>query len=110
MSGQHTPGPWVVYDTAPYDPSWELRFEVWAGTPGGDDDGDCLIAERLTADHARIIAAAPDLLAVCKRLAAVKHDGGVWLYWRGELMYLVPDAVLSDAEAAIAKATGESNG
>ena len=89
---KHTPGPWLVthklsgsenhrgYRIANASDSWAL-----ADVQPGDSDGVLGLA------NARLIAAAPELLAIAQRLKAA---GGVW-----------PDLAPA-LDAAIAKATG----
>ena len=79
----HTPGPWLVMSGA-----YEDRFTEIVTEPGGP-----LIA-RVFTDDARLIAAAPDLLAALERIAAGTLD--------------LPDSfhVQQIARAAIAKAKG----
>ena len=83
---KHTPGPWSVY--ASQRRSGHAHHRVI----GSDGNGICY-AEK---DDARLIAAAPDLLAACKSIVGVfeSHDD-------------VPIYV-SKARAAIAKAEGAS--
>lgn len=68
MKGKHTPGPWrfgaprtnaVVSDTPP------------SAFQGGEDHyGGCLVAESIAPENLALIAAAPELLAVCERQVA----------------------------------------
>ena len=78
----HTPGPWTVpyYGGCIYDKHGVRILEL------ADYNGYDLVAD------ARLIAAAPDLLAALKAMLA---DGGDIV------------SVIEQAEAAIAKATGE---
>jgi len=95
----HTPGPWEwTHDAEPYSSQWTLSPGVLMvdgqdGTPGGDE---------IHRANARLIAAAPDLLAAVKdarsMLATVEvvdgEDGDPW------------SKALARMDAAIAKATG----
>lgn len=91
MSGVHTPGPWVI------DPCWDIL--------GNTDDGNGMVCQ-ITTDavpraeaeaNARLIAAAPDMLAALRFLAdqAERTPGP-------------PIAGVYEAHAAIAKAEGRS--
>ena len=102
---KHTPGPWTAEMTdKPYNvpliyaaehtgPIAEIRsrLDVAAQHP--------LVVETRNA-NARLIAAAPDLLAVAQELAA---SAGYWSE------YDVPLGIVDRLRAAIAKATGESH-
>ena len=93
MSG-HTPGPWVVlqnpmsHDCITSDDCRICEMPRW------DDE----YAEEETA-NARLIAAAPDLLAALERM--VRQHGSNFISYSG-------DHPVSVARAAIAKATGEA--
>lgn len=100
----HTPGPWkmikgadddetrcaVVQDNG--DKEW-LIATVENGAPG-----DCLATESA---NAHLIAAAPDLLAALKELAAYLQIEEIWTI-EAEV------AMVDRAEAALAKAEGRS--
>lgn len=97
----HTPGPWTVdWD---YDEGWNHHIE---SSPG---NRICFMAHD-GADHqkqfdanARLIAAAPDMLAALKDLLAI-IDAQRWgRPWAGR-----PHAEADAALAAIAKAEGRS--
>lgn len=100
----HTPGPWVNDKT---HPEWE-RNVVWAG--------DTVIAHVVDDQHgnadanARLIAAAPELLACLQSLRVVfaNLEG-----WRDMDATLVDQFISSDGlhrvDAAIAKATGKES-
>ena len=99
MSG-HTPGPWVV-DPEPCKHYWQIydgKFKKIGTSPcGGSKNTPEQIATYL--DNARLIAAAPDLLAVVKELEESAA------YWSE---YDVPIGIVDRLRAAIAKATGEA--
>lgn len=85
---KHTPGPWEIFRP---DDSGFLGID---GNGGKDsvviyDDYGGIKSEA----DARLIAAAPDLLAACE--AALLNEGG-WAEWQEQV------------RAAIAKATGEA--
>ena len=64
---QHTPGPWEVHDTpGTYWKGFESPIPIAAGR--------VVLATARDKDNARLIAAAPDLLAACKRL--LEHARG----------------------------------
>ena len=94
----HTPGPWTAIEQWTREPG-EVRewWEVHAFAPNGI--GSEHIAHIPDEGNARLIAAAPDLLAACKaslRLHSFRHE---------------PEEMFAVAElerAAIAKAKGES--
>ena len=82
---KHTPGPWI-----------------FCGTHVDDSHGLPLVRDMRTWDKVncydhRLIAAAPDLLAVCQELEASAS------YWSE---YDVPLGIVDRLRAAIAKATG----
>jgi hypothetical protein len=81
---QHTLGPWVSHGTIVYFPK----------SRGGFNIANCPDAEA----NACLIAAAPDLLAVCQELEESAS------YWSE---YDVPLCIVDRLKAAIAKATGE---
>jgi hypothetical protein len=93
---KHTPGPWII------DPALELPLAVIADTEDGL--GICELGTRTleTEANARLIAAAPDLLAALQTFAT----------WHAENFEdFSPEVnasllcVANEAEAAIAKAT-----
>jgi len=91
MSGAHTPGPWK------YSPPDDQVVDLFTPEyffiegPGADVHGHMTLAD------ARLIASAPDLLAVVKEL---EESAGYW----GE--YDVPVGIVDRLRAAIFKATG----
>lgn len=94
----HTPGPWRVFDNADH-------FIIGIGELNGDGITDCGFgiwrgkSEEAQA-NARLIAAAPDLLAVLPDLLdhyLTCYDGNY-------------DQLATDARAAIAKAEGTEKG
>lgn len=103
---EHTPGPWVVDLEGPFTLGGDITA-VEAMTPDGmisreictcmlDTDSHPGGAEWLEdAANARLISAAPDLLAACRAiLAGWGHQDGV-------------SRAVELARAAVAKATGE---
>jgi len=98
MSGAHTPGPWTVEPPNHVDihghpvPVDLFTPEYWfIDGPGADVHG------LMTYADARLIAAAPDLLAVLQDL---QESAGYWSE------YDVPIGIVDRINAAIAKATG----
>ena len=90
---KHTPGPWVV------DPAVRQGFTVYAPKEGfivGTQDEEGRYGAIESEANARLIAAAPDLLALAERIARLPEHGH----------YL---ALIDEARAAIAKATGEKS-
>lgn len=91
MTTKYTPGPWRTTGTRIANESRVLIAAVCGAS--GDDNTE--------AANARLIAAAPDLLAALRELLA-KHDEG-----REDLSDLWPKQA-SVARAAIARAVGEA--
>jgi hypothetical protein len=91
MTTKHTPGPWFAEAV-------DGRWRVW------DDAGIACICDVHAgvepdpsgAEHARLIAAAPDLLAACEAVAATT--------WSRNTATIIGKQV----RAAIAKAKGET--
>lgn len=78
----HTPGPWVIHDT-------DVALEIH---PSNDDDGLIVIADVYGGDtdagqaNARLIKAAPDLLAMCKAsLLAMDGQGQICVELRAAI-------------------------
>ncbi len=110
---EHLPGPWLVFVSPEMgfqvsthtEPLVVLDREYWgeddAPTENEDGyfvpDGRADISDTRLA-NARLIAAAPDLLAVCQELSASAD------YWSE---YDVPLGIVDRINLAIAKATGE---
>lgn len=95
---KHTPGPWKAAHNAPF--RWAIhgpRNEWIAQTDAAFDDGSSGSPDACEA-NARLIAAAPDLLAVCRAVVAGTNakNGFVGV---GSDIYMA-------ARAAIAKAEG----
>ena len=100
---KHTPGPWVFYAPSSWTdglgyirPDPEDGLEI---AHHGDDDRSA--AENLA--NARLIAAAPDLLAELKRVTDHLSD---WTSAHSMECTAEIDAALHCARAAIARATG----
>ena len=97
MTTQHTPGPWVV------DPD---TATATVRSASGTSVARCYRGD----EDARLIAAAPELLAALRAIQA--RIKGVWddsdLVKFGELMVDSNEDILDIAEAAIAKATTNS--
>jgi len=90
MTTQHTPGPWFAND------SLQLFAETGQHIASLDSSTEGFEGGTLYA-NARLIAASPDLLAALERIAA------------GDPMHNSFNALaISEARAAIAKATGET--
>jgi hypothetical protein len=90
---KYTPGPWVV------DPAVRQGFTVYAPKEGfivGTQDEEGRYGAIESEANARLIAAAPDLLALAERIARLPEHGH----------YL---ALIDEARATIAKATGEKS-
>lgn len=90
---QHTPGPWSVEEQWATDADGKgFRFAYWIGA----DDGE-ICRSVLSLEDARLIAAAPDLLAALKDVFAVLGEG--------EIEYKAP-FLHRRMKAAIKKAEG----
>ena len=90
---KYTQGPWVV------DPAVRQGFTIYAPKEGfivGTQDEEGRHGAIESEANARLIAAAPDLLALAERIARLPEHGH----------YL---ALIDEACAAIAKATGEKS-
>ena len=112
---KHTPGPWYYFTGEDIPDYWipgHVSAECWVIVTGGmpPEEVDFVCGEDHGTDpqrpllaDARLIAAAPDLLAVCKRLADFAG-------WRpgltGTVDSLTFAAIASDSRDAITKATG----
>jgi hypothetical protein len=67
MSEKHTPGPWRAVP----QPGQTVGVHTFTHCVMAGDDA---LADTLTEPDARIIAAAPDLLAACKAQAKLIHE------------------------------------
>ncbi len=105
---KHTPGPWAVQAQDLYAPIWvvapepDFRFVAKMGSQMGTHD----VPQNEDAANARLIAAAPELLAALKKMEDVFSDlmerGESFKATRHEAAYV---AILQ-AYRAIVKATG----
>lgn len=86
----HTPGPWNAHKSGNGAPSWAVTIETGELIVGGYNLRD-------QEANARLIAAAPELLAVCEELAVCAA------YWSE---YDVPLGIADRMTAAIDKAKG----
>ena len=87
----HTPAPWKVIETWRFDHAGNQRDALVI--VNDDSNADVLSGTNAEA-NARLIAAAPELLAALKALMDDRHNWEAWL----------------DAENVIAKAEGDNNG
>ena len=127
---KHTPGPWAVVE---HDHAICIRTESPSKTKygasryaaiGGFDRNDRAQLEEARA-NARLIAAAPELLAVSDNWEVSEKEDGIWLIIRGTgttgrgafrvarpgsrtIAVQVLRLLDADRRAAIAKATGET--
>lgn len=70
-NSKHTPGPWKVWDHAPYSVWLGDKSQVAAcrwTTDDGKPEPECVQSDAEAQANARLIASAPDLLAALKRL------------------------------------------
>jgi hypothetical protein len=109
--GQFTPGPWCVEDPMAPESLWVVQagkesYEWFAiAVCDMPDEDDHLFVSAEVHANARLIAAAPDLLAALQNLVSLQADAAftpvdVWL--------ARTSAHYSAAREAIAKATGPS--
>ena len=104
----HTPGPWTVYVGETNDGSVGAYGSIEGCTDGADSElflatvwADVRALQEQAEGNANLIAAAPDLLAVCRRFLEMYDD----------VRKSVGPSVLAaieHAERAIAKAEGRS--
>jgi len=98
MSGQHTAGPWDAQEVS--DDEWGVFF----------DAGRAVLVVGLDESDARLIAAAPDLLAAC---AAALWQLDRIAEWTDEgyppMTDVARDLYRQQLRAAVAKARGESS-
>ena len=92
---KHTSGPWTVCGLNIGSENNKVVASCYKDSLDSvvvrpETDGECLA-------NARLIAAAPDLLAACQGIISLQDDDHVYEYWKNEF-----DAL----EAAIAKAQG----
>lgn len=102
----HTPGPWKTYRGAVWSTHESVSGPV---TKGMRTNHVCAISERLKMPdgereaNARLIAAAPDMLAALEAIISQMDQGG-----QGATQVFNRDACIQHARAAIAKARGEA--
>ena len=107
MTAQHTPGPWrIVIESA--DPEWAIIVDTGGGivanvnSETGPDASSAPATRKMPRDaNARLIAAAPELLAALERILRA-HDSGNNGAYMGEAVLCKMFA--TQARAAIAKA------
>lgn len=99
MTTTHTPGPWSAdwgYIVAP-DVTGK-HVDLYVATIAEEDEDGRVVPEHERDANARLIAAAPDLLAALREAFnafAFDDEGPVWA-----------DSTIAKARAAIARATG----
>lgn len=101
MTTKHTPGPWTMHPR--FSDGAEVRSiaqVAWCGAAAAyGESGNQNIDAAEACANARLIAAAPDLLAVCEGLVA-------WWKADGISGNATLDALSDKARAAVAKAKG----
>lgn len=107
----HTPGPWAYdEDSSEVYSAADGYGTGWIALVKGNDDAGVSFPETMRLANARLIAAAPELLACLQSLRVVfaSLEG-----WRDMDATLVDQFISSDGlhrvEAAIAKATGKES-
>ena len=115
---KHTPGPWMIYDDGDDEDSSDI-INVWIDDRDGGEKYDiaAMLLDRPVGErkaNARLIAAAPDLLAALEGLVGWFGLYGYLLHTafdsgeidESQLDWLGLHKVLDNATAAIAKARG----
>jgi hypothetical protein len=108
MTARHTPGPWdyeqsLRGDGVPIPYSWQVLAEI--APPPGVDEAFMHVADCETEANARLIAAAPDLLAALRE--CITDDGAAALASDDpEMMRRRLAAINRVCRAAIAQAEG----
>lgn len=85
----YTPGPWHVGGDIRVADDKRIRRNVWGPTPPGMQSGE-MVCQLATVDNARLIAAAPELLALLREAETLAvlgdieetteaHGWGEWL-------------------------------
>lgn len=110
MTTQHTPGPWKAQGSrivqAGKMEAWQLIIASLPTTIDPRPTPDAAAKEYATRDaNARLIAAAPELLATLERLLSIANDGAVMRHETGKPAWSFIDEVKTQARAAITKAT-----
>ena len=83
----HTPGPWTALEKSVWRIDGDERTEIATAAMGRDADAEA---------NARLMAAAPDLLAACKRAFDMLHDEDYEDPGTGFLRYAIEKAEDSD--------------
>jgi len=106
MTAQHTPGPWRLH---PVNDTAVIAMDGTgvAGMAGDYDDTDTW---PIMEANARLIAAAPDMLAACKGLLDIIYDsqGVAGWHMNGALATWDEFEDVAALEAAISKAEGST--
>lgn len=101
---KHTPGPWSC-DYGDFAVYCDTGAEVCAVTQGNHDDGTRIPADEMEA-NLQLVAAAPELLAVCQSLLGCLSD---WCEIADDDDQREDDHLaMAAANAAIAKAEGKA--
>lgn len=116
MNAKHRPGPWHYEQKLngggmPIPYSWEVSASVEPPPGNGIDEAFVWIADTSTEANARLIAAAPELLEALTALLDSGQRTNAAFYGAGTRKALAAafdgqKALLQQARAAIAKATG----
>lgn len=103
MSSKHTPGPWIAYEIAPDDPEWGA-CEIWPGDNDREDEEGTVkpVATMVMGvENARLIAAAPELLAALVKAEQLFREIG----FIAAADSARPESLWNEINNAIAKAT-----
>jgi len=101
MPTQHTPGPWKVAEA--FINNQPNRLFVSEGKWGGKNIADLGEADEANNANARLIAAAPELLAALQSLIQYLPEEDI--YYEDASSYRQIQRAVERAEAAIARAT-----
>jgi hypothetical protein len=101
---KHTPGPWVVQESNAGETVIEHKALIQAqpGSPFAAVHADTFDSDETVDANARLIAAAPELLAALE--AIVDECGGPQ-----RKVHALPERLLKNAIRAVLKAKGENN-
>lgn len=94
----HTPGPWTITKNPHTRLVFVAGYPLYRACPDGLND------ERRKEADARLIAAAPDLLAACQRLVTLIDESD---QWSDVVSGTAMGEIVNEARTAVAKAEGK---